>query len=443
MNFILNKNHTLISDDSLAGVDGENNSELLNISIEDENLLDKWAYIEFKTDDGGTYTTSSLPIAENKINYTLTNGLLKKSCLQFQVIFRDDTGFIWKSFIKEVRVGNALNASEELPEEYPDFITDAQKILDDVTSGEQTRVGNETTRQTNETTRQTNETTRQTNEQTRVDNETARQTNETTRQANEQIRVANETAREAERQNYYTKNETYSKEEVNFIVRDLTGLKKLIVETLPSEDIDENTIYLVPKQTAEQNDYYDEYLYINNSWEHIGSTQVDMDGYVQKTTTIAGVDLQDNITASELRTAINVENGAQVNAMESVSAGGVALTPDANKNVDIPIAGANLGVVKLANSNYGIDKENDGQLRTAPANNTEISNKSYEYKPITTTHLDYAVKVGITTNTNTLTSEEKKAAKNWIGVKEETLTQAEYDALDTPDPDTTYFIIEE
>lgn len=51
---------------------------------------------------------------------------------------------------------------------------------------------------------------------------------------------------------------------------------------------------------------------------------------VDKTTTIAGVDLQDNITDTELRTALNVENGAQVNTITSVNTktGAVVLDPD-------------------------------------------------------------------------------------------------------------------
>ena len=44
-----------------------------------------------------------------------------------------------------------------------------------------------------------------------------------------------------------------------------------VVETLPIQNIKDHTIYFVPKTTAEQNDIYDEYIYINNSWEHIGN----------------------------------------------------------------------------------------------------------------------------------------------------------------------------
>lgn len=53
------------------------------------------------------------------------------------------------------------------------------------------------------------------------------------------------------------------------------ALKRLIVETLPSENIDTNTIYMVLDSEASiQGNVYNEYLYINNSWELIGTTAV-------------------------------------------------------------------------------------------------------------------------------------------------------------------------
>ena len=69
------------------------------------------------------------------------------------------------------------------------------------------------------------------------------------------------------------------------IINQIDTLKKQIVQTLPVSDIDPNTIYLVPKQSASQGDIYDEWLYINNAWEHIGSTQVDLTDYYNKTQT--------------------------------------------------------------------------------------------------------------------------------------------------------------
>ena len=51
-----------------------------------------------------------------------------------------------------------------------------------------------------------------------------------------------------------------------------------VVQTLPTSNIEDHTIYFVPKQGT-TNDVYEEYLYINNAWELIGSTQVDLTGY--------------------------------------------------------------------------------------------------------------------------------------------------------------------
>ena len=55
-------------------------------------------------------------------------------------------------------------------------------------------------------------------------------------------------------------------------------LKRSVVQALPVSDIDENTIYMVAK-TGSTGDVYDEYLYVNNNWEHIGSTDVDLTDY--------------------------------------------------------------------------------------------------------------------------------------------------------------------
>ena len=54
-----------------------------------------------------------------------------------------------------------------------------------------------------------------------------------------------------------------------------------VVQALPTQNISTHTIYLVPK-TGETNDVYDEYVYINNDWEMIGNTQIDLSNYATK-----------------------------------------------------------------------------------------------------------------------------------------------------------------
>lgn len=82
--------------------------------------------------------------------------------------------------------------------------------------------------------------------------------------------------------NYYKKSETFTKQEVNDLISAITTMDIQVVQTLPTEDISTTTIYLVPKTTAEENDAYDEYIYVSNAWEHIGSTDIDLSGYQTK-----------------------------------------------------------------------------------------------------------------------------------------------------------------
>lgn len=53
-----------------------------------------------------------------------------------------------------------------------------------------------------------------------------------------------------------------------------------IVSTLPTENIDTHTIYFMSNGSSDDN-IYDEWMYINNTWERIGSTSVDLSGYMQ------------------------------------------------------------------------------------------------------------------------------------------------------------------
>lgn len=62
----------------------------------------------------------------------------------------------------------------------------------------------------------------------------------------------------------------------------------------------------------------------------------DVSSLVPKTTTIAGVDMQDNITKSELQEALNVEDNSQENIIETIKVNGTAQSVS-NKSVDITV----------------------------------------------------------------------------------------------------------
>ena len=71
-------------------------------------------------------------------------------------------------------------------------------------------------------------------------------------------------------------------EAVTQVMSEISVMEIEVVQTLPTSDIKTNTIYLVPKSSTGTNNIYDEYLYINNSWELIGDTEVDLSGYQPK-----------------------------------------------------------------------------------------------------------------------------------------------------------------
>ena len=62
-----------------------------------------------------------------------------------------------------------------------------------------------------------------------------------------------------------------------------------------------NKIYLVPKTGTDNNNEYDEYIYINNKWEMLGTITIDLSNYYDKneinTLLNNKVDKNANITA--------------------------------------------------------------------------------------------------------------------------------------------------
>ena len=66
------------------------------------------------------------------------------------------------------------------------------------------------------------------------------------------------------------------------VVKDLAGLKVLIVDTLPTTNIDSHALYLVPIATPMSENAYYEYLYVNGAWELIGNTKIDLSDYYTK-----------------------------------------------------------------------------------------------------------------------------------------------------------------
>lgn len=75
-----------------------------------------------------------------------------------------------------------------------------------------------------------------------------------------------------------------SKAVYDYVTSALANIERfsaIIVSVLPDTG-ETNKLYLVPKPSAESGNGYDEYLYINGTWELIGSTDIDLSGYLKK-----------------------------------------------------------------------------------------------------------------------------------------------------------------
>ena len=130
----LDSKHNLNTSAKMVGVDAENYVEELKIYIEEERLWSYRPYLEFQSGDA-RYSTEELTInqEDGSITYRLPNGLMKEGVLNIQVVLRkqiDDKQYVWKSQIKTLVVARSVNADEELQDEYPDFISTAQELID-------------------------------------------------------------------------------------------------------------------------------------------------------------------------------------------------------------------------------------------------------------------------------------------------------------------------
>ena len=103
---------------------------------------------------------------------------------------------------------------------------------------------------------------------------------------------------------------------VTDIIRQFSSgkLTRAIVDVLPEiADANEDTIYMVKNASDINQNIYDEYMFINNNWEIIGSTQVDLSNFYTKQEIDApksSMLLKDSVT--NIVYAISVANGKLV-----------------------------------------------------------------------------------------------------------------------------------
>lgn len=128
----VSKNHIYNCGTRRIGRKGENLSTRFEIAL-DPNLLDLDVFMEFEKPNGETLATTKLELINNVATYDMPLYLLDtKGELKAQIVLRSTTtGKVWKTYIKTYFVEDGICACDDIPEK-EDFITEAQKLLDEI-----------------------------------------------------------------------------------------------------------------------------------------------------------------------------------------------------------------------------------------------------------------------------------------------------------------------
>lgn len=172
--------------------------------------------------------------------------------------------------------------------------------------------------------------------------------------------------------NYYTKAQTYSQSEVDTLIAAAKNGRFIAVTALPTTDIDTKAIYLVPSSDPEAGNVKDEYINLDGTssgWELIGSTAIDLSGYVQKSQT-AGL-LKNDGTVDTVAKASQASVNAILDGQSIDSFGDVETALDAKqpKTLSEPIYVD--GIAKFS-VETAIDAVND----LAASNKSALSTKA-------------------------------------------------------------------
>lgn len=192
------------------------------------------------------------------------------------------------------------------------------------------------------------------------------------------------------------------------LVANTTHLKYQIVESLPTKDIDNYTIYLLSANNGDSN-IYDEYMYINSKWELIGTSQAALKNYATKNELSVETEARisaDNSIKSTLGDGFSANStvkkyvdDAKVNAVNNV----LTLLPS-------KISSSSSGTITVegqdgSNTNTVLISGWDNIQNNISANAQNISNINSQLKSISTTINNISAGEGI-----------NKASKNSYGV---------------------------
>lgn len=265
--------------------------------------------------------------------------------------------------------------------------------------------------------------------------------------------------------NYYTKSETYTQAEIDNMVSAIPKFAIEVVQALPSQNISPTTVYLLTVQSGQQGNMYDEYIHVGNSWELLGTQTVDLSGYytsAQVDTLLSGLPVAGHTHDERYYTESEIDGKIQtINTAISGKAASDHTHDDryyTETEIDNKLGGkSNTGHSHAQSDITGLDSALAGKAAAshthAQSDITGLSdalsgkadanhNHSGVYAPASHTHTKSQITdlANVSASAAGLMSAADKKKLDKINIV--VLTQAQYDAIASPDSNTLYLIPE-
>ena len=165
--------------------------------------------------------------------------------------------------------------------------------------------------------------------------------------------------------------------------------------------------------------------FTSNQWAAInsGATTGNIGQITTNQNAIGDLNSLTTTAKTSLVNAINEVNTTAGNKIADVKINNATIV-DNNHIANIPtMTSSTSGVAKTGNMGIAIDEDSQsatyGTLKVDQATSEMLVQKTDTYHPITSATLDDAVKIGVTTNANTLSNYEQQLACWWLGAKKE------------------------
>ena len=185
---------------------------------------------------------------------------------------------------------------------------------------------------------------------------------------------------------YYTEAEVDTKvTALENAINSLVGFTAEVVSSLPATG-QEGIMYLVLSESGVEQDIYNEYIWVENKFEKIGNTSVEVDLSGYATINFVNSTLANYVTDSELTTALNSKaNSNHSHSVATTSANGFMSSNDKSK-LDGIATGANKTTVDTALSSSSTNPVQNKVVKAQlDSLNNNKANKNHTHNDYTTT----------------------------------------------------------